>query len=97
MDFIKGLPNSFGNKVVFVVVDRLSKVGHFMDLSHPYTTSDVAQSYPDNVFQLNGFLNTITSDRDSILIGQFWHFMFLGSKFGFHQAIIPGLIVKLRW
>jgi len=45
MDFIEGFPNSFGKKVIFVVVDGLSKAAHFMALPHPYTASDVAQSY----------------------------------------------------
>ena len=30
----------------------LSKVAHFMALSHPYTTKDVAQSFMDHVFQI---------------------------------------------
>jgi len=68
MDFIKGLPNLFGKKVIFVVVDRLNKISHFMALFHPYPASDVAQSYLDNVFKLHGFPNTIMSDRDAIFI-----------------------------
>nr|KYP63442.1 Retrotransposable element Tf2 [Cajanus cajan] len=43
-----------------------------MALSHPYTASDMAQSYMDNVFKLHGFPSTITSDRDSIFVSQFW-------------------------
>nr|KYP59022.1 hypothetical protein KK1_014447 [Cajanus cajan]KYP59026.1 hypothetical protein KK1_014451 [Cajanus cajan] len=43
-----------------------------MALSHPYTISDVAQSYMDNAFKLHDFLSTITSDRDSIFVSQFW-------------------------
>ena len=42
MDFIEGLPSSFGKQVIFVVVDRLSKAAHFMALSHPYSIADVA-------------------------------------------------------
>lgn len=42
MDFIDGLPQSFGKSVILVVVDWLSKVAHFMVVSHPYTAASVA-------------------------------------------------------
>nr|KYP34432.1 Transposon Ty3-I Gag-Pol polyprotein [Cajanus cajan] len=67
MEFIKGLPIYYGKKVIFVVVDRLSKAAHFMALSHPYTATEVAQSFMDNVFKLHGFPDSITSDRDATL------------------------------
>jgi hypothetical protein len=66
MDFIEGLPNSYGKQVIYVVVDRLSKAAHFMALSHPYSARDVAQSFLDNVFKLHGLPATIPSDRDSV-------------------------------
>ncbi|WVZ14811.1 hypothetical protein V8G54_012377 [Vigna mungo] len=72
MDFIEGLPNSFGNQVIFVVVDILSKDAHLMALQHPYITAVVAQCFLDNIFKLHGFPATITSDRDPIFISQFW-------------------------
>ena len=72
MDFIEGLPFSFGKQVIFIVVDRLSKAVHFMALSHPYTAADVAQCFLDNVFKLHGFPHTITNDRDPIFVSHFW-------------------------
>ncbi|XP_028056715.1 uncharacterized protein LOC114260736 [Camellia sinensis] len=76
MDFIEGLPNSLGKTVIFVVVDRLSKYGHFMALSYPYTAADVAKVFFDQVFKLHGLPSTIVSDRDAVFTSHFWHKLF---------------------
>jgi len=75
--FIEGLPNSFGKNVIYVVGEKLSKNAHSMDLSHPYSSKNVAQAYYI-VFKLHGFPSSIKSDGDVIFISQFWHdFMIL--------------------
>ena len=55
MDFIKGLPRSYGKEVILVIVDRLSKYAHLATLAHPFTAMDIAQAYLDNVFKLHGW------------------------------------------
>ena len=42
MDFIVGLPLSKGLPVIFVVMDRLSMFGHFMQLKVDFSSSKVA-------------------------------------------------------
>ena len=72
MDFIEGLPKSGGKSTIMVVVDRLTKYGHFMLLPHPYSAKMVAQVFIDHVYKLHGLPNTITSDRDSVFTSSFW-------------------------
>ncbi|GJU41624.1 gypsy/ty3 retroelement polyprotein [Tanacetum coccineum] len=47
MDFIEGLPKSYGYTVIFVVVDILTKYGYFIPVLHPFTALQVAQVFLD--------------------------------------------------
>lgn len=76
LDFVEGIPKSYGKDVILVVVDRFSKAAHFSALAHPYSAVDVAQVYLDTVFKLHGWPQSIVSDRDSIFISDFWQALF---------------------
>lgn len=76
MDFIDGLPKSNGYTTILVVVDKLSKFGHFIPLKHPYSAPTVAKSFLDNITKLYGMPSTIISDRDPIFLSSFWKELF---------------------
>lgn len=67
IDFIQGLPLSYGSNVIFLfVIDRVTKHSHFFTLGHPYTLVIVAQVFFSRVFKLYGMPKSIVSNRDPI-------------------------------
>jgi len=54
-----GLPKSKGYEVIFVVVNKLSKYGHFIPLKHLYTSRKVTEIFAKEVVRLHGYLNPL--------------------------------------
>jgi hypothetical protein len=72
MDFIVGLPNtSRHHDSIWVIVDRLTKVAHFL----PVHTTDKAQKYVelyiDRIVCLHGLPRTIVSNRGAQFVASF--------------------------
>jgi hypothetical protein len=85
MDFIVGLPNtSKGYDSIWVIVDRLTKVAHFLPVKTSYTARQYAQLYLDRIVSLHGIPKTIISDRGAQFIARFWE--------QFHAALGTQLI-----
>jgi hypothetical protein len=63
IDFIEGLPTSYGYLVILVVVDRF-KYNHFFLL------------FLDNIVKLHGVPSSIVCDRDKIFTSTFWSELF---------------------
>lgn len=82
LDFVEGLPSSNEYTVILVVVDRLTKYGHFIPIKHPYTLASIADTFIKEIFRLHGMSKSIVSDRDSIFLSNFWkkNFKHQGSK-----------------
>jgi hypothetical protein len=91
MDFIDGLPTSKGKITIFVVIDRLSKYGHFTPINHPYIAPVVAQVFFENIFKLHGIPKTIVCNRDPAFTSSFWKELFRlnGVQFNFSSAYHP--------
>jgi hypothetical protein len=76
LDFIEGLPKSSRYDTILVIVDKFTKYGHFLPLSHPYTASSIAQLFVDHIYKLHGLPKVIISDRDKIFTSTFWQQLF---------------------
>jgi hypothetical protein len=71
MDFIEGLPKSRSASCMFVIVDKFTRYGHFIALSHPFTASSVALAFMNEVYTLHGMPVAIISYRDPIFTSKF--------------------------
>jgi hypothetical protein len=55
-----------------VVVDRLSKVAHFIPIRITNSASDLAPLYVGEIVRLHRVLKTIVFDRDVKFVSNFW-------------------------
>lgn len=76
MDFITGLPKSFGFTVIMVVIDRLTKYAHFVAMKTDYSSKSVAEAFMTNIVKLHGIPKSIVSDRDKVFTSSFWQQLF---------------------
>ena len=74
MDFITGLPKSGGYTQIWVVVDRLSKMAHFIPMvtGAKSPAKDLATTFAREIWRLHGLPSDIVSDRGSVFISGFW-------------------------
>uniref|UniRef100_A0A8C5LXT9 Integrase catalytic domain-containing protein n=1 Tax=Leptobrachium leishanense TaxID=445787 RepID=A0A8C5LXT9_9ANUR len=72
MDFIVDLPPSRQHTTIFVVVDRCTKMAHFIPAIGLPTAAQTATLFIREIFRLHGIPHSIVSDRGSQFTSRFW-------------------------
>jgi hypothetical protein len=73
MDFIMGLLRTqSGYDSIWVIVDRLTKVAHFIPVKTTYSGPQLAELYMSRIVYLHRVLKKIVSDRGTQFTSRFW-------------------------
>ncbi|KAK8958041.1 hypothetical protein KSP39_PZI001061 [Platanthera zijinensis] len=92
MDFLHGLPRSqCGHDSIWVIVDRLTKVAHFIPNKRDDSVEALAKLYVEQIVRLHGVPRSIVSDRDGRFTSKDWRLVhqMLGTKLAFSAAFHP--------
>ncbi|GJV60111.1 reverse transcriptase domain-containing protein [Tanacetum coccineum] len=92
MDFITKLPrSSSGHDAIWVIVDRLTKLAHFLAIREDYSMEKLARLYIDEIVARHGVPTLIISDRDGRFTSRFWQTMqkALGTRLDMSTAYHP--------
>ena len=92
MDFITGLPRTrSGYDSIWVVVNRLMKVAHFIPVKTTYMCAKLVKIYMTRIVCLQGVPRTIVSDRGTQFTSKFWNQLHetLGTRLEFSLTFHP--------
>jgi hypothetical protein len=68
-----GLPRTTkGYDSIWVIVDQLTKISHFLPVKPNHPVTVYAQLYLARILSLHGVSKTMVSDRGSQFVSKFW-------------------------
>jgi transposase InsO family protein len=92
MDFTVGLPRTqSGYDFIWVIVDQLTKVSHFIPIKTTYSGLQLAELYMSRIVYLHGVSKKIVSDRGTQFTSKFWERLHeaLDTQFHFSSTYHP--------
>ena len=73
MDFVTHLPRtSWKHDALWVIVDRLTKLEHFLAVRMTFTLEKLCWLYIREIVRLHGVPMSMVSDRDPRFMEHFW-------------------------
>jgi IS30 family transposase len=89
MDFIVGLPRTqTGYNSIWVIVDRLTKVAHFIPVKTTYSGAKLVELYMSRIMCLHEVPKKIVSDGGSQFTSKFWEKLYesMDTRLNFSSA-----------
>ena len=83
MDLITDLPPSNSFDSIFVVVDWLTKMAHFVSCKKTLSNKDTTKLFLDNVYRYQGLSDDIVSNQGTQFVSKFWRSFFKILKGGY--------------
>jgi hypothetical protein len=98
MDFMVSLPPSKGFDAIMVVVDRFSKMAHFIPTKDEATVQKTGRLFFSHIFKHHGLPKDMVSDRDPKFTSKFWRALWkelygggltrIGGSFGVSRVLL---------
>ncbi|CAI7883867.1 unnamed protein product [Closterium sp. NIES-54] len=92
LDFITGLPpTNAGHDAILVVIDKFSKMGHFIPTHTTARMEETAQLFLKHIISQHGIPTTLISDRDPNFTSKFWKELMslMGTRLAMSSAYHP--------